>query len=107
MYDTETKEAFYDNLSDEIRQTSGNSYVGGDFNARIHHVRDVDADVCGPFISGRGPEFLNGVNESTRESRALFLGFAKLHSLKVLSSFFFEKPNEKLITYKYNLIVKF
>ena len=33
-HDTETKEAFYDALSDEVSRTPGIYYVGGDFNAR-------------------------------------------------------------------------
>ena len=47
-------------------------YVGGDFNARIHHIRAGDADVCGPYVIGRGMEYLNHMNEKTKESRALF-----------------------------------
>ena len=98
-HDTETKEAFYDTLSDEVSRTKGIYYVGGDFNARIHHVRESDKEVCGPHILGRGLGYLNIMNDSTKESRSPFLGFAKIHHLKVMNSLF-HKPVEKLITYK-------
>ena len=99
LHETETKESFYDALSDEISRTKGIYYIGGDFNARIHHVREVDKEVCGPYILGRGLEYLNVMNESTKESRSLFLGFAKIHNLKVMNSMF-SKPAEKLLTYR-------
>ena len=94
LHDIEVKDTFY-----KIARARGVYYIGGDFNARIHHVREVDVDVCGPHILGRGREYLDSVNESTRESRDMFLGFAKLHSLKIMNTFF-SKPPEKLITYK-------
>jgi len=80
----------------------GNFYVGGDFNARIHHIREGDADVCGPYIIGRGMEYLNHMNEKTKESRALFLGWCKKHCLTILNSQF-SKPLDRLITYKEKL----
>jgi hypothetical protein len=72
---TETKEEFYADLSEEIAGCHGRFYVGGDFNARIHSVREHDTAVCGPLILGRGMEYLNTMNEQTKESRALFLGW--------------------------------
>ena len=95
----EEKENFYDSLSDEILQTKGTYYVGGDFNARLHYVRNVDKDVCGPHILGRGMAYLDGMSETTKESRALFLGFCKIHALKIMNTQF-RKPPEKLLTYK-------
>ena len=62
-------------------------------------MREVDADVCGPYILGRGMEYLNTMNDKTKESRALFLGFAKLHSLKILNTTVSKTP-DRLITYK-------
>ena len=96
---TETKEEFYADLSEEIACCHGRFYVGGDFNARIHYVREHDTVVCGPFILGRGMEYLNTMNEQTKESRALFLGWCKMHHLSILNSQF-SKPAEKLLTYK-------
>ena len=98
-YPTEDKEAFFDDLTREISTCKGRYYISGDFNARIHFVRENDLDVCGPFILGRGMEYLNNMNEKTKESRALFLGFCKMHQLKILNSQF-SKPAEKLLTYK-------
>ena len=99
LHDIEMNERFYNQLSDEIVRTRGIYYIGGDFNARIHHVREVDVDVCGPYISGRGLDYLNTMHDKTKESRALFLGFAKLHSLKIMNTLF-SKPPDKLITCK-------
>ena len=98
-YETEIKERFCDDLSDEIGACKGRYFIGGDFNARIHFVRETDTDVCGPYILGRGMEYLNTMNEKTKESRALFLGFCKMHHLRILNSVF-SKPPEKLITYR-------
>jgi hypothetical protein len=39
------------------------------------------------------------MNEQTKENRALFLGWRKMHHLKILNSQF-SKPPKKLITYK-------
>jgi len=44
-------------------------------------------------------EYLNNMSEQTKESRALFMGWCKLHRLAILNSQF-SKPPEKLITYK-------
>ena len=97
--DTEMKENFYDNLSDEIMSTHGRYFVGGDFNARIHFVRETDTDACGPHILGRGMEYLNGMNEKKpRKVEHFSSGFCKMHKLRILNSQF-SKP-EKFITYK-------
>ena len=44
-------------------------------------------------------EYLNNMSKQTKESRALFMGWCKLHRLAILNSQF-SKPPEKLITYK-------
>ena len=44
-------------------------------------------------------EYLDNMNEHTKENRALFLGFCKSHRLQVANSLF-SKPPEKLVTYK-------
>ena len=98
-YDVEAKEAFYDKLSDEILNTRGTYYIGGDFNARLHYVRNIDKEVCGTHILGRGMAYLDGMSESTKENRALFLGFCKIHALNVMNTQL-PKPPHKLITYK-------
>jgi hypothetical protein len=103
-YPTDTKEDFYDQLSKEIALCRGHFYIGGDFNARIHHIREGDADVCGPYTIGRGMEYLNHMNEKTKESRTLFLGWCKKHRLTILNSQF-SKPPDKLITYKEKLMI--
>ena len=47
-YPTEDKEYFYDKLAEHVQQFKGRQFIGGDFHARIHHVRECEKDVCGP-----------------------------------------------------------
>ena len=63
-----------------------------------------DADVCGPYISGRGMDCLNNMNERTKESRAHILGWCEMHRLAILNSQF-SKPADKLITYREKTIM--
>ena len=56
----------------------------------IAYVREVDTAVCGLYIVGRGMEYINNMSDQTKESRALFLGWCKMHHLKILNSQFFE-----------------
>ena len=44
-------------------------------------------------------QYLDNMNEATKENRALFLGFCKSHNLLICNSLF-SKPPEKLVTYK-------
>ena len=76
-YPTDTKEEFYDQLSKEIALCRGHFYVGGDFNARIHHIRAGDADVCVPYVIGRGMEYLNHMNEKQKKAERFSSGGAK------------------------------
>ena len=98
-HSTELKEEFYDQLSTEISQTKGRYIIGGDFNARLHYVREHEKDVCGPFLIGRGNDYLNNMSDAVKENRALFLGFCQLHGPNILNSQY-SKPPDKLITYK-------
>ena len=98
-HSTELKEEFYDQLSMEISQIKGRYFIGGDFNARLHYVRDYERDVCGSYIIGRGNDYLNNMSDPVKENRALFLGFCQLHGLNILNSQY-SKPPDKLITYK-------
>lgn len=50
-YQAEDKEAFYEQLSEEVACCHGRYFIGGDCNARIHYVREADTDVCGPYMS--------------------------------------------------------
>ena len=74
-HNIEEKEGFYDQLSNEISQLKGCFYVGGDFNARIHYVRDSDKDVCGPNIVGRGMQYLYTMNELPKKIEHSSLDF--------------------------------
>jgi len=50
-YQAEDKEAFYEQLSEEVACCHRRYFIGGDCNARIHYVREADTDVCGPYMS--------------------------------------------------------
>jgi hypothetical protein len=82
---TGIKEDFYEDLSLEISKSRGRFYIGGDFNARIHHVIDTDVDVCGRNFIGRGLDYIYIVNENSKENRAEF-GFCKIHNLYIMNS---------------------
>ena len=82
----EQKEEFYDQLSTEVSRIKGRFLNGGGFNARIHYVRDNDIDGYGPHIISRGTEYLDNMNEYTKENRALFLGLCKLHRLQIANN---------------------
>jgi hypothetical protein len=56
-HNTEVKEDFYEQLSTEISQTKGRYFIGGDFNARLHYVREHEKDCCGQYIIGRGNDY--------------------------------------------------
>ena len=62
---TEMKESFYDDVTTETATCRGRFFIGGDFNARVPHVREMGTDVCGPYILSRGMEYLNTMNENT------------------------------------------
>ena len=58
-------------VSQEIALSIGRGigyYIGGVFNARNHDAREGDADVCGPYINGRGMEHPNHMTEKRKES---------------------------------------
>ena len=92
-YQTEDKEIFYEQLSEEI--TDDISLVATLTPESITYEKLTLMFV--DHIIGRGMEYLNNMNEQTKENRALFLGWCKRHHLKVLNNQF-SKPQEKLIT---------
>lgn len=88
--------SIYIYISAEVTSCHGRYIIGGDFNARIHYLRKVDTDVyplrtkvdtdvCGPYIIGRGMEYLNNMSDQAKESRA---HWCKTHHLKILNSQF-------------------
>ena len=64
--DIETKEAFYDELSDAISELKGAYFIGGDFNARIYHVRESERDVIGSCIIEKSRDSLTTMARQRR-----------------------------------------
>lgn len=96
--DPALKDTFYDDLSEAVDKIKGGCLIGGDFNARIYHVGEVDKDAMGQHIIKKDREVLDTLHEGTRENRNVFIGFAKTHGMMALNTVF-QKPPEKLITY--------
>ena len=98
-YNLEDKEIFYETLSETLNGIRGKFYIGGDFNARIYHVRDIDTEAIGPHIICRDEPYLATMAEGTRDSRNLFISFLKTQELIALNTVF-DKPPDKLVTYQ-------
>ena len=74
-------------------------FLGGDFNARIHHRYDSELDIMGPNIFGRGREYLERVSLNTKENRDLLVDFCRANMLRILNTEFF-KPLSKQATFR-------
>ena len=96
--DPEVKETLCQDLNSVVNSAKGNVTIGGDFNARIYHKREVDSDVVGNHITEKSAEALTQLSDKTRENRDLFLGFCKSHCF-VAANTWFDKPKNKLVTY--------
>lgn len=70
-------------------------FLGGDFNARIHFVRETDTD----YVAHNSRTGYRIFKRNEKESSALFLGFCNMRHLRILNAQF-SKPPEKLMTYK-------
>ena len=92
-YDLDVKNKFYDNL-DTICRNKPVHFIGGDMNARRHHRLHAEESILGPYIFGRGLEYLNTVSEATLENRTLFTQFCQQLGLKVLNTCFRRQAKE-------------
>jgi hypothetical protein len=91
------KEAFYNALTKEINQTEGILYVGGDFNARLYEQLGHEKEVIGQHLLERknyvtSQDASNGISNSTRENRDLFVNFLKSHEMLACNTFFEKTP---------------
>ena len=46
-------------------------------NARLHHRLHAEESILGPYIFGRGLEYLHTVSETTLENRTIFAQFSQ------------------------------
>ena len=100
-HSTETKEDFYDDLQTVYSECQEAVFLGGDFNARIHHRYDSELDIMGPNIFGRGREYLERVSSNTKENRDLLVDFCRANMLRILNTDFY-KPLSKQATFREN-----
>ena len=63
-------------------------------NARLHHRLHAEESILGPYIFGRGLEYLHTVSETTLENRTIFAQFCQQLGLKVLSTCFRRQAKE-------------
>ena len=98
---TETKESFYESLQSMLNEFNDVTYLGGDFNARLHHRYSNEINIMGPHIFGRGRSYLERVAPTTRENRDLFVDFCTANDLRVLNTDY-PKTASKQVTFREN-----
>ena len=91
-YDVEAKTRFYSELRSLTSKNRGIHFIGGDFNARLQHRYQVEEPALGPYIFGRGSDYLEQVAECTLENRSLFVDFCLTEGLRVLNTCFRKQP---------------
>lgn len=96
-----TKEDFYDLLQNACNEIPELVFIGGDFNARLQYRYNNEYETMGPHMFGRGREYLEGVSQSTKENRDLFVDFCAANSFRVLNTDF-QKPPAKQATFREN-----
>ena len=94
-----TKDDFYDLLQNMCNEISEPVYIGGDFNARLQHRYNNEREIMGPHMFGRA--YLEGVAQSTKENRDLFVDFCASNSLRILNTDF-QKPPAKQAAFREN-----
>ena len=100
-HSTETKESFYESLQSMLNEFNDVTYLGGDFNARLHHRYSNEIKIMGPHIFGRGRSYLERVAPTTRENRDLFVDFCTANDLRVLNTDY-PKTASKQVTFREN-----
>ncbi len=73
--------------------------VVGDFNSRQHYKADTELPYIGPHLVGRGYEYANSANESTRENHESFSQFICRNELSVANTWF-QHATSQHYTYK-------
>ena len=101
---SETKDNFYNNLTQAVNNCKGAVYIGGDFNARMYERLEHEKEEIGKNLIERkgyvtAQEAGRGICANTRENRDAFISFLKTHDMCAVNTMF-EKPPENLVTYK-------
>ena len=100
-YTWEQKAVVYDELNHTLDAIPAQQplFIGGDFNARLHHRPRDEQEQVGPYVYGRGEHYANSTCEQTQANKELFLSWAKGNTLHVANTWFHKKPS-KFITYR-------
>ena len=71
------KDSFYKKLKETIESIPTHEViiVVGDFNARLHHIYDNELENFGKHILGRGEQYLETMNQQTKDNRQKFTEF--------------------------------
>ena len=98
---TAVKEDFYDRLQLICNEISEHVFIGGDFNARLQYRYNNEHEIMGQHMFGRGREYLEGVAQSTKENRDLFVDFCTANAFRILNTDF-QKPAAKQAAFREN-----
>ena len=71
----------------------------GDFNARLHTRAEIEEDIIGKHIFGKGQEYIDNEGEGTRDNREALIAFCKANGFRICNTDF-EMSNEGYCTYK-------
>ena len=83
-----------------LRKKQGPTYVGGDFNARLHQALGIgENNVMGTHFFDKGNEQTHLMTDPIWCNRSHFVNFSIQNNLKIINTLF-EKPNDKLATYQ-------
>ena len=70
-YSTDDKLLFWDKLANIAHKAKEVLYAGGDMNARLQHRFQAEENALGPYIFGRGLNYLRTVSDAILENRTL------------------------------------
>ena len=92
---------FFEELDDYCNKDSrGRAHVLiGDFNARLHAAQDHERDVLGPFVFGKGINYLMSLGRNQGLNRSLLSEVLKNNDL-VVSNTHFQKPPLQQLSYR-------
>ena len=100
---TERNQPRYNALSQEFSNLNrkGPTYIGGDFNARIHESEGFDNELTvGPHLFDKNNPRLHLFDAGMTENRLLLLEFCITHDLRIANTWF-QKPDQTLATIKH------
>ena len=91
----------YNHIKELINKFSSSHIVMcmGDFNARLHYRLDSEKEALGPYIFGKGEEYVKHQSNNTTESRDQFVQFCLGTGMVVMNTQF-KKKDKHYCTYK-------